>query len=290
MTGTPTRTEGTLAGVGGMRLHWQQWTPPSPRGSVVLVHGMGEHIGRYDEVVAALTEHALVVTAADHRGHGRSDGRRAYIDRMDNLVADLGTVVDLAASAHPGLPLFLLGHSLGGLVATLYAVDHQDRLAGLVLSGPLAALEAANPVTRAVARVLSATAPTLPLVGVDSDQLSHDPAVGPDYRDDPLVYSGKLPARTVGELAAGVSEVQARASTLTIPLLVLHGRQDAIVPPVGSAELHAKARSSDKRRIVYDGMYHEIFNEVDRSRVFADVTDWLDAHLGKATAGEQGVS
>lgn len=288
MTGTRTRTEGTLTGVGGLRLHWQQWTPPSPRGSVVLVHGMGEHIGRYDEVITALTDQGLVVTAADHRGHGRSDGRRAHIDRMDNLVADLGSVVDLATSAHPGLPLFLLGHSLGGLVATLYAVDHQDRLAGLVLSGPLAALEAANPLTRAAARILSATVPTLPLVGVDSDQLSHDPAVGPAYRDDPLVYSGKLSARTVGELAAGVSAVQSRASELTLPLLVLHGGKDAIVPPVGSAELHAKARSADKRRIVYDGMYHEIFNEVDRRKVIADATDWLDAHLSDAPAGMQG--
>lgn len=267
--------EGQLAGTQGTTLHWQSWTPAAPRGLVVLVHGMGEHSGRYGHVAHALTEKGFAVHAHDHRGHGRSGGKPGLIDRMDHLVADIGIAFEHARAAVPDGPVVMLGHSMGGLSSALWAEDNRSRLDALCLSGPLAALDAANPVTRLAAKVLSAALPGLPLIAVDDSALSHDPQVGIEYRADPLIFAGKLPARTVGELAAGVAKVQANASKLTMPLLVQHGELDTLAPPAGSAELFEKAAATDKTRIVYPGMYHEIFNEVDRARVLGDLTDWL---------------
>ncbi|WP_182346723.1 alpha/beta hydrolase [Tomitella gaofuii] len=279
---TPVREDdGTLTGVGGVELYWRSWTPTEapPKGLVVLVHGMGEHCGRYDHVADALLARGYAVAAHDHRGHGRSGGRRSYIDRMDNLVADIGTAFDRARATVPDVPAVMVGHSMGGLSSALWAVDNQDRLAGLVLSGPLAAMDQANAVTKAVARALSATVPTLGMVAVDASALSHDPTVGEDYRADPLVFSGKLPARTAAELMGAVDAVQHRAPELRLPLLIMHGELDTLAPPRGSQELFDKAVSADKHRTVYDGMYHEIFNEVDRARVLGELTDWVDAHM-----------
>ncbi|QDQ98133.1 alpha/beta hydrolase [Tomitella fengzijianii] len=279
---TPVREdEGTITGVGGVELYWRSWTPTAapPKGLVVLVHGMGEHCGRYDHVADALLARGYAVAAHDHRGHGRSGGKRSFIDRMDNLVADIGTAFDRARAAVPDVPVVMVGHSMGGLSSALWAVDNQDRLAGLVLSGPLAAMDQANAVTKAVARALSAAVPTMGMVAVESDALSHDPTVGEDYRQDPLVFSGKLPARTAAELMTAVDAVQRRAPELRLPLLILHGELDTLAPPRGSQELFEKAVSTDKHRTVYDGMYHEIFNEVDREKVLAELTAWIDAHM-----------
>lgn len=271
--------EGQLAGTAGTTLYWQSWTPENPRGLVVLVHGMGEHSGRYPHVAQALNDKGFAVHAHDHRGHGRSGGKRSYIDRMDNLVADIGIAFDHARAAVPAGPAVLLGHSMGGLSSALWAEDNQARLDAVALSGPLAALDAANAVTRVAAKMLSAVVPSLPLISVDASALSHDPQVDVDYRADPLVFSGKLPARTVGELAEGVAKVQANASKLVKPLLIQHGELDTLAPPAGSKELFDKALATDKRRIVYPGMYHEIFNEVDRAQVLGDLTDWLEEHF-----------
>ncbi len=273
--------EGTLPGAGGVELYWRSWTPTAapPRALVVLVHGMGEHCGRYDHVADALLARGWAVAAHDHRGHGRSGGRRSFIDRTGNLLSDITTAFDRARAAVPDVPVIMVGHSMGGLTSALWAVDNQDRLDGLVLSGPLAQMDQANPVTRVVARALSAAVPTLGMVAVDASALSHDPTVGEDYRADPLVFSGRLPARTAAELIGAVDAVQRRAPELRLPLLVLHGSLDTLAPPEGSRRLFEAAASDDKQRIVYDGMYHEIFNEVDRARVLADLTSWIDAHV-----------
>ncbi|MDN5759550.1 MAG: lysophospholipase [Tomitella sp.] len=280
---TPVREEqGTIIGVGGVELYWRSWAPTdaTPRALIVLVHGMGEHCGRYDHVADALLARGYAVAAHDHRGHGRSGGKRSYIDRMDNLVADIGIAFDRAVAAVPDVPVVMIGHSVGGLSAALWAADNQDRLDGLVLSGPFAALDAANPATRIAVRLLSAAVPKMGVVTIDASALSHDPTVGEDYAADPLVYSGKLPARTAGELAEAVDKVQRRAPELRLPLLVMYGGLDTIAPPEGARKLFEKAASADKNRIVYDGMYHEIFNETDRVRVLGDLTDWLDSHTG----------
>jgi acylglycerol lipase len=284
-----THGEGRLQGAGGTEIYWQAWQPASAsaRGVVVLAHGAGEHSGRYAHVGERLAESGYAVHALDHRGHGRSGGPRMYIDSMDDVVADLGTFIEFVRRGHPGQPLVLLGHSMGGLVAIAYAIRHQDRIDALVLSSPLAALAAASPVQRLVASALSALAPRAGLIAVDPSLVSRDPDVVRAYVEDPLVFHGKLPARTIAQLAATVRRFPDETPAIHVPLLVMLGSDDRLVPPAGGRMVHDRATSADKTMIVYDGLYHEILNEPEQDRVMADLVAWLDARCAPAgtTAG-----
>jgi acylglycerol lipase len=276
---------GEFAGAGGLRIWWQAWLPDGePRAVVVIAHGAGEHSGRYEHVAARLVSESYAVYAVDHRGHGRSDGARGLLDRVDNAVADLDEVVDLAAAAHPGLDVFLLGHSMGGLIAVCYAIRHQERLTGLLLSGPLAALDAASPPVRMIAMVLSALTPKLGVFAVDASLVSRDPAVVKAYEEDPLVHHGKLPARTVAELAAKVGSFPGTVGAISVPTLIMYGTADALAPPAGSKMLAGTISSADKKVIPYEGLYHEILNEPERQQVLDDMCAWLSAHVGAVPA------
>lgn len=275
--------EGALEGTGGLRLYRQAWVPDGDaRAVVVLVHGVSEHSGRYHHVGARLASDGYAVHALDHRGHGRSEGPRAVIDRMSNAVADVHTLVEAAASAHPDIPVVMLGHSMGGLVAVCFALAHQTRLTGLMLSAPLAALEAASPTTRLAARVLSALTPRLGVVGIDSVLISRDPAVVGAYDSDPLVFHGKLPARTVSELERAVSSLPPSVHTITVPTLIMYGSADRLCPPAGSLMLHDRIGAEDRTLRVYDGLYHEILNEPERESVLHDMCAWLTTRLAVA--------
>ena len=274
----------TLTGLGGLRINWQSWLPAEPRAVVVIAHGAGEHIGRYEHVAARLVREGYAVYALDHRGHGHSEGTRALLDRVDNAVADLDSLVLLAGAEHPGLPLFLLGHSMGGLISVRYAVLHQDRLTGLLLSGPLAALDAAPPPVRVIARALSAIAPKLPVIAVDSSLVSRDPAVVGAYNGDPLVHHGKLPVRTVAELATAIDNFPASVGSITVPTLIMYGTADALAPPSGSKMLAERIGAADKTVKAYEGLYHEILNEPEQDQVLDDIVGWLAAHVNVVAA------
>jgi alpha-beta hydrolase superfamily lysophospholipase len=270
--------EDTFSGAGGAELFWQAWLPEGdPKAVVVIAHGAGEHSGRYSHVGSHLAGAGYATYALDHRGHGRSHGKGANIERMSLVVADLDGLVTLAAGRHSGAKVFLLGHSMGGAISIAYALAHQDRLAGLLLSGPAAALEAASKAELVGARVLSRIAPGLGVFAVDSSDVSRDPEVVRAYDEDPLVHDGKLPARTVGELAACARAFPDEVGRITLPLLVMHGTADAITPPHGSRMVHERAGSTDKTLELYEGLYHEILNEPEQAQVLADLTAWLDA-------------
>jgi acylglycerol lipase len=194
-------------------------------------------------------------------------------------VEDLHTLVERAASAYPGRPLVLLGHSMGGCVALAYTSAHEAALDALVLTGPLAVLEAASPVQRVVGRVLSAVAPSLGVVAIDSTAVSRDPEVVKDYDADPLNYHGKLPARTVAELARTIETFPEAVTRFRLPLLVLHSRADRLVPIAGGEMVAERAGSEDKTFKRYDGLFHEILNEPERQQVVDDMADWLDARF-----------
>jgi alpha-beta hydrolase superfamily lysophospholipase len=280
-----THEEGTLDGVGGLRLYRQAWLPDGDvKAVVVLSHGASEHSSRYAWVAGQLTAAGYALHALDHRGHGKSEGTRAYIDRLANAVTDLDGLVDVAAAQHPGVPLFLLGHSMGGCLAIAYALEHQDRLDGLLLSAPLAALEAAPLPLRIAGRVLSVIAPKTGVYQVDANGVSNDPAVVADYVQDPLNHHGKLAARTLGELAGAIGSFPARVGELTLPLLVMHGPDDKLVPYAGGEMVHAGAGSQDKTFIRYDGLAHELLNEPERQRVVDDITGWLNARAAARPA------
>jgi len=273
-----------VAGKAGARLFRQAWVPEHDvRAVVVIAHGAAEHGGRYRYVVERLVPEDVAVYAIDHRGHGRSSGRRAQIDRMAHVVADFDAFVRHAHDEHPGRPLFSLGHSMGGTVALAHAVAHQDRLAGLALSSPLARVEAAPLPLRLVARALSVVAPDAGLYQVEGGAVSRDPAEVEAYETDPLVYRGKLPARTLQELASTIGDLPDALPRLTLPLLVQIGTADGLVPPEGGRLVHARAGSGDKTLREYEGFAHELYNEPagERERALDDLAEWL---LARAAA------
>jgi alpha-beta hydrolase superfamily lysophospholipase len=273
--------EGTFAGVEGREIYWQSWLPDSePRAVVVIAHGASEHGGRYRYVVERLVPDGFAVYAIDHRGHGRSGGRRAQLERMRHVVADLDHLIEDARAAHPGRRLFLLGHSMGGCVALAYALAHQQKLDGLAVSSPLAALAAAPLPLRLIARGMSVVLPDIGLYEVEAKAVSRDPDEVRAYDEDPLNYRGKLPARTLQEIADTIKRFEPEAPTLTLPLLVLLGTADDLVPPEGGRMVFERAGSADKTLKEYDGFYHELFNEPagERDRPLGDLADWLAAH------------
>jgi acylglycerol lipase len=276
--------EGRFEGVGGLKIYWQTWLPKgAPRAIVTISHGGAEHSGRYAWTAGQLTEGGYAVYAIDHRGHGRSGGPRAYVDRVDNAVTDLHTLSDVARDRHPGLPVILLGHSMGGLIALSYALRYQSELSGLALSAPLAVLEA-NPVARVAVRTLSAVAPRLPIYKIDGTTVSRDPDVVRAYDDDPLNHRGMLPARTVGEIAATVATNAPRLPELRLPILTVYGSGDRLVDNAGSKLVDERSGSDDSTLIAYDGLYHEVLNEPERDRVIADVASWIDARTHRIAA------
>ena len=211
--------------------------------------------------------------------HGRSGGPRALIDRMSGAVGDLQTLVTLAASRHPGAGVFLLGHSMGGTISLRYAIDHQDHLSGLILSGPLAALDPAPAPQRIIAGILSAVAPKAGLLTIDPSLISRDPAVVSAYVEDPLVHHGKLPARTVTELASAIDSFPDGVRAITIPTLIMYGTDDRLCPPRGSLMLGERIGAADKTVTPYEGLHHEILNEPEHGRVLDDTCTWLAAHV-----------
>ncbi|MGH3599799.1 MAG: lysophospholipase, partial [Pseudonocardiaceae bacterium] len=206
--------------------YWQAWLPTEQaRAVVVVVHGFAEHSARYAHIGTRLAGAGFATYAADHRGHGRTDGRRANIERMELVVDDLRSFVRFAVEHHPGLPVFMVGHSLGGLIALQYATGPDTPLDGLVLSGPLVQVTVRSAVLKRVAGVLSAVLPDLGVASLDAEAISRDPEVVRAYREDPLVHHGKVPARTGAEMLVTTQLLRARLPRLSLPLLLLHGTE-----------------------------------------------------------------
>lgn len=275
------RTERTFTGVGGVPIVYDIWTPETPpRAVVVLSHGLGEHAGRYHHVAERFGAAGLVTYALDHRGHGRSGGKRVLCKNITEYTGDFHTLVGIASREHPGVPIVVLGHSMGGAIVFSYGVDHPDDYALMVLSGPAVdAADGVSPVLRAVAGVLGVLAPGLPVQPLDSGLVSRDPAVVAAYDADPLVWHGKVPAGIGRALLSVASTMPQRAAALTAPLLIVHGEDDGLVPVAGSRKLAGCAGSAEVDLKVYPGLYHEVFNEPEREQVLDDVVGWIDAHL-----------
>jgi alpha-beta hydrolase superfamily lysophospholipase len=276
---------GTFSGVGGVPIAHREWLPDGEaRGSVAIAHGINEHGGRYAHVAERLVRDGWLVAAIDHRGHGLSGGRRAAVERFDDWVADLDTYVRRVLVDAPS-PVFMLGHSLGGLIALVQALHHQDTLAGLVLSSPsVIPPKGVSPATLRAGRMLSRVAANLPVVALRLDAVSRDPAVITAYREDPLVHLGKVRARTGAEILDAIAEVQRDIGRLTLPVLCVQGTVDLLVDPDSARWVDEHTGSADHTLRVYPGLYHEVFNEPERDAVLDDVAGWLDAHARVATA------
>ncbi len=276
-----TRSERSFDGVGGVNIVYDVWTPDiTPRGVVVLSHGFGEHARRYDHVAQRFGESGLITYALDHRGHGRSGGKRVYLRDLSEYTDDFHTLVGIAAKDHPGLPRIVLGHSMGGGIVFAYGVEHPDDYTAMVLSGPAVdAQDSVSPVMVFVAKALGKIMPGLPVEELPTDAVSRDPAVVAAYNADPLVHHGKLPAGIARALLSVGETMPRRAAALIAPLLVVHGEQDKLIPVAGSHRLLECVASEDAHLKVYPELYHEVFNEPERAVVLDDVASWIEAKL-----------
>jgi len=272
--------DGSLTGMRGLRLHHRTWLPPSaPLGVVVIAHGFAEHSGRYAHVAHRLTAQGYVVRALDHRGHGRSDGRRTRVVRFSDYVADLGLFIESGKDRFTGLPTFLLGHSMGGLVALAYAVSQPGSIDALIVSAPAACPGDVSRFRVTAGRVLSSIAPDAPVLRLPLQKISRDPVVVDAYNHDPLVFRGPIRARLGAEMLATMERVDAALPLMRLPLLVMQGTRDGLVDPGCGAHVYEVAGSPDKALKMYDGLWHEIFNEPERDEVIGDLIAWLNARL-----------
>ena len=278
---TTTRTERNFDGLGGVRIVYDVWTPDTPpRAVVVLSHGLGEYARRYDHVAQRFGADGLVTYALDHRGHGRSGGKRMLVRDISEFTADFDTLVGIAKREYPALKCIVLGHSMGGGIVFAYGVERPDNYDLMVLSGPaVAAQDLVNPLMALAAKGLGAVVPGLPVQELDVKLISRDPAVVEAYNNDPLVYHGRVPAG-IGRALLQVGETMPqRAPALTAPLLVVHGSDDGLIPVDGSRRLVECVGSTDVELKVYPGLYHEVFNEPERDQVLDDVVSWINKRL-----------
>lgn len=268
----------TFEGYDGTPLFERAWLPPTaPRAVIVLVHGYAEHSGRYEHVGEALAARGYAVHAFDLRGHGRSGGARAIVRSFAEYIADLRIFLVRVRTRHPGVPLFLFGHSMGGGIVTLAAIIDLPRVDGILLTGPaLGAGSVAVPV-RALVQALGRLLPGLPLTRLDAGAISRDPEVCRRYDDDPLVYRGRIKAGLAAAMMRAGERIAWDMGDIRYPLLIMHGTLDALASLPGSERLYAQAASGDKTLKTYEGLYHEILNEPERDQVIADMLEWLTA-------------
>ncbi|MFJ9372970.1 lysophospholipase [Streptomyces sp. NPDC101455] len=251
-----------------------EWPHEHPRFVALVAHGYGEHIGRYAELAAVLHTNGAAVFGPDHQGHGTSAGERVLIEDFEDVVTDLHTVADLARTTHPGVPLVLIGHSMGGLIASRFAQRYGDELAALVLSGPvIGAWELPG-------RLLALD--EIPNIPISPAALSRDPGVGTAYAADPLVWHGPMKRPTLDAFAQTLENVAELGNVGALPLLWLHGGDDRLVPLTGSRGGVERLSGGELTECVYPGARHEVFNETNRAEVFADLIRFLDGVLNGA--------
>ncbi|MGD1856506.1 MAG: alpha/beta hydrolase [Leptolyngbyaceae cyanobacterium] len=274
------RLENRFSGAQGRSLFYQAWYPPDVATAVVaLVHGFGEHCDRYSTVTTALTQAGYAVFGFDNQGHGRSEGQRGHINRWQDYRDNVSAFLAKVRHHEPSLPLFVLGHSLGGLIVLDFALASPQGLAGIVVSGPpIRPTGIAKPYLVAIARVLSGIWPRFSMdVGAGAETLSRDPAVVNQTQDDPLTHS-MATVRWGSECLVAIANVRRNIHKLQAPILLVHGSADKVNDVKGSQEIFERI-TSDKTLRIYPGSYHEPHNDLDRNQVMNDLVQWLNEHL-----------
>jgi len=273
--------EGSFKGVRDVNIYYQAWLPEeNVRAVLLLVHGLGEHSGRYMNVVNHFVPLDYAVYGLDHIGHGKSDGTREFVERFDDYTDTLTIFYDMVREWQGDKPIFLLGHSMGGTIASVYLLDHQADFKGAIISAPAVKVgDSVSQATIMVGKVLSRVAPKMGLLALDVNGISRDPEVVKAYVNDPLVFHGKTPARLAAEFLFAMQGITAEASAISLPLIIVQGADDTLVDPSGARMLYDKASSEDKTLKIYEGLHHEVFNEPERDRVLKDVENWLESQL-----------
>jgi acylglycerol lipase len=274
-------TEGNFKGVRNASIYYQAWLPDGKVKAVLfIVHGLGEHSGRYTNVVNRFVPSGYAVYGLDQIGHGKSEGGREQVERFEDFTDNLTIYYNMVKAWQPGKPIFLYGHSLGGLIGCYHLLDHQADFKGAVISAALVRVPAnISPLTVTVGKMLSAIAPKAGVIPLNAAGISRDPAVVKAYEDDPLVFHGKTPARLSAEMLKAMMRITAEAGRITLPVFILQGSADKLVDPGDAQLLYDKVSSNDKTLRMYDGLYHEVHNEPEREMMFKDLEAWLKAHV-----------
>jgi len=274
-----TIAEETVEGVGGVKIFIRSWLPEAKaKALLVLCHGLNAHSGYYGWAAEQLVGAGYAAYAPDLRGRGKSDGERFYVDTIEDYAGDVDLAVKLAQSRHPGLPVFLLGHSAGGVVSCIYVLDHPAELAGFIcedfafqVPGPELAL--------AVIKGLSHVAPHANVLKLHNENFSRDPEAVARMNADPLIANEVQPTQTIAALVRADERLKREFSRISLPLLILHGTEDKVTKPSGSQAFYDAAGSKDKTLKLYEGYYHDLLNDAGKETVMADILGWIAARL-----------
>ena len=273
-------SDGTFRASSGAKIFYRQWTPAEPHAVIILSHGLAEHSGRYEEFANVFSDAGFAIYAVDFPGHGKSDGKRGHIGRFDEYTFALNQLTSLARSAHPNLPFVLFGHSMGGLIAADFLLQHQSGFVAAVLTGAaIRSPQQPSSFVLFVNRLIAAIAPQLGVLRMDASAISRDPQVVSDYENDPLVYRGKASAALVTAIFSAMNRVVENAESIRLPILIMHASEDRLTSVEGSKLLHEKVSSEDKKLVIYEGLYHEILNEPERQTVTPDILQLLESRI-----------
>lgn len=257
-----------------------QWIPENPRALVFILHGIFEHAGRYKHLADFLNKSQIALVAADHYGHGRSPGVKGYIDAWENLINDSSQWISRYKSLYPGIPYFLLGHSLGGLLAVSYLLDSRPGFQGVILlSAALKVSKDVSPVLQKLAPVLAAVFPKLKTITLDASAISRDQEVVKNYQEDPYVYTDRVHAQTGNETLQATKNVKPAFPDFDWPVLILHGTADRLTEPDGSQQFYDQIQSTDKTLHFYEGWYHELLNEPEKDKVMEAIRIWITSRI-----------
>jgi alpha-beta hydrolase superfamily lysophospholipase len=275
-----TMTESSFEGLGDLTIAYRAWRPASeaPRGVVVIVPGFNSHSGYYEWTAGQLVGAGLAVYAIDLPGRGKSGGERFYVEDMLDYVADVARLIGMAKGQNAGLPVFLLGHSAGGVVACLYTLDHQSEIDGLICES-FAFQVPAPDIALAVLKGLSHIAPHAHVLKLHNADFSRDPRVVEIMDHDPLIANESQPSQTIAAMIRADERLARDFPTITLPLLILHGTHDKATKSGGSQQFFDTAGSADKTLKFYEGAYHDLLNDLDKAVVIADILQWIKARL-----------
>jgi acylglycerol lipase len=264
-------------------IFYQYWLPEtSPKAALLVIHGLNEHSGRYSNFAEFFTSKGYAVFSMDHIGHGKSEGTRSFAKKFSYYIDDILVYVNMISDWVPNIPIYPVGHSLGGLINTYLLLDHQHLFAGAVFSGSVVLVpEYVSSFTITMGKIISRILPKMGLLEIDKQSISRDPDVVQAYLNDPLVFNGKITVRVSSEMNQAIERISQDGENISLPVLILHGSEDKIVEPECSRYLHDKVSSLEKELIIYDGFYHEIYNEPEKLTVFNDVLRWLDRQISK---------
>ncbi len=275
-------TKSFFEGVGGLKIATTSWRPAStPRAVMVLVHGFNAHSGYMAWAGEQFAARGLAAYALDLRGRGESAGERFYVEKFSDYLTDVNTLVSQARSEYPGLPIYLLGHSAGGVIAASYVFEHQHEIAGLVCESFAFDVGLPHLVQLALEGV-GYLAPHVHVFSLHNEDFSRDPHAVARMNNDPLIAKESQPAETAAEMLKAAERLKTNMPTFTVPVLIIHGTADKATRPAGSQYFYDHAASSDKTLRLYDGHFHDLLNDVDKEKVLSDVQAWLDARIPSA--------